>query len=191
MYTSLSIPCSSLIFIPPRVEISTEITAVLKTAFEAIWTAPGRLWASILDQNGFDFEPPGAVSVFTSPKLSPHRGGSTIFEVAGAPKRLRKTPPKQNCLQERLGRLLGSVWHRFWPPILTLKSSWKAIGKRLKKRAFPLLEGMSSGSGRSGLAECARCVKAFSWRIRLGPGLAHSARRLKHARHTASGGRRI
>ena len=60
-----------------------------------------------------------------------------------------------------------------------------------QKSVFPLLEGMSSGSGRSGLAECARCVKAFSWRIRLGPGLAHSARRLKHARHTASGGRRI
>ena len=46
--------------IPPRVEISTEIAAVLKTAFEAIWMAPGRLLASILDQNGVDFGPPGA-----------------------------------------------------------------------------------------------------------------------------------
>ena len=33
-------------------EISTESAAVLKIAFEAIWTAPGRLLASILDQNG-------------------------------------------------------------------------------------------------------------------------------------------
>ena len=49
----------------PRFEISTEIAAVLKTAFEAIWTAPGRLLASILDQNGVDFGPPGAVSVFS------------------------------------------------------------------------------------------------------------------------------
>ena len=48
-----------------RVELSTEIAAVLKTAFEAIWTAPGRLLASILDQNGVDFGPPGAVSVFS------------------------------------------------------------------------------------------------------------------------------
>ena len=62
MYTSLSIPCSSLIFIPPRVEISIEIAAVLKTVFEAIWTAPGRLLASILDQNGVDFGPPVAVA---------------------------------------------------------------------------------------------------------------------------------
>ena len=62
MYTTLSIPCSSLIFIPPRVGISIEIAAVLKTAFEAIWTAPGRLLASILDQNGVDVEPQGAVA---------------------------------------------------------------------------------------------------------------------------------
>ena len=40
-----------------RFEISTEIAAVLKTAFEAIWTAPGRLLASNLDQNGVDFGP--------------------------------------------------------------------------------------------------------------------------------------
>ena len=62
MYTSLSIPCPSFIFIPPRVEISNEIAAVLKTTFEAIWTAPGRLLASILDQNGVDFGPPVAVA---------------------------------------------------------------------------------------------------------------------------------
>ena len=43
-----------------RVGISTEIAAVLKTAFEAIWAAPGKLLAFILDQNGVDFGPPGA-----------------------------------------------------------------------------------------------------------------------------------
>ena len=91
MYTSLSIPCSSLIFIPPRVEISIEIAAVLKAAFEAIWTAPGRLLASTLDQNGVDFGPPVAVARDPAnqkqrraqgeppggPKGSP-RGGSNI-----------------------------------------------------------------------------------------------------------------
>ena len=56
---------------------------------------------------------------------------------------------------------------------------------------FRTLEGVSSTSGRSGPAECARCVK----RSRLGAvawqGLAQGARRLEHARRTASGGRRI
>ena len=56
---------------------------------------------------------------------------------------------------------------------------------------FRTLEGVSSTSGRSGPAECARCVKrsrlgAVAWR-----GLAQGARRLKHAQLTASGGRRI
>ena len=35
-----------------RFENGTEIAALLKTAFEAIWTPPGRLLASILDHVG-------------------------------------------------------------------------------------------------------------------------------------------
>ena len=42
-----------------RFENGTEI-AGLKTAFEAIWTLPRRLLASILDRFGLDFRAPGA-----------------------------------------------------------------------------------------------------------------------------------
>ena len=104
MYTSPSIPCSSLIFIPPRVEISTEIAAVLKTVFEAIWTAPGRLLASILDQNGVDFGPPGAVREIST---------------QNAPQSLRKPHRPATWLQERLGRLLA----RFYTNVASILAS--------------------------------------------------------------------
>ena len=32
--------------------------------------------------------------------------------------------------------VFGAILHRFWPPILTLKSAWKAFGKRWKKGCF-------------------------------------------------------
>ena len=47
-----------------RTAIGIEIAAVLKMAFEAIWTPPGRLLASILDQFGLDFGAPNAFGDF-------------------------------------------------------------------------------------------------------------------------------
>ena len=44
-----------------RIEIGTEIAALLDTALDPIWTPPGRLLASVLDQIGVDFGPPGVV----------------------------------------------------------------------------------------------------------------------------------
>ena len=41
------------------VRIGTEIAALLKMAFEAIWTPPGRLLVSILDKFGLGFGAPG------------------------------------------------------------------------------------------------------------------------------------
>ena len=70
---------------------------------------------------------------------------------------------------------------------IDLESHWKTK----KNAVFHLLEGISSGSGRSGLAECARCVKASFWRIQARQRTRARARRLKHARHTLKRGRRI
>ena len=44
-----------------RIEINTEIAALLDTALDPIWTPPGRLLASVLDQFGVDFGSPGVV----------------------------------------------------------------------------------------------------------------------------------
>ena len=46
-------------------EIGTEITPFLDTALDATWAAPGRLLVSILEKNGVDFGPPGAVGEFS------------------------------------------------------------------------------------------------------------------------------
>ena len=42
-------------------EIGTEIAALLDTALDPIWTPQWRLLASVLDQIGVDFGPPGVV----------------------------------------------------------------------------------------------------------------------------------
>ena len=52
MHGPLTQDSLSSLFMMPTDRIGTEIAALLKMAFEAIWTPPGRLLASILDQFG-------------------------------------------------------------------------------------------------------------------------------------------
>ena len=48
-----------------QIEIGTEIAALLDTASDPISTPPRSLLASILEQMGVDFGPPGAVGDFS------------------------------------------------------------------------------------------------------------------------------
>ena len=61
MHGPLTQDSLSSLFMMPTDRIGTEIAALLKMAFEAIWTPPGRLLASILDQFGLHLGAPGAV----------------------------------------------------------------------------------------------------------------------------------
>ena len=57
-------PLGTQKFMKPRLKFGPEIGPLLDTAFEAIWTPPRRLLASILDQIGLDFGAPGASCYF-------------------------------------------------------------------------------------------------------------------------------
>ena len=93
-----------------RFEISTEIAAVLKTAFEAIWTAPGRLLASILDQNGVDFGPPGAGK--QDPANQKQRARFSGF--GGSQKSSKMLPPNDIARQPGSKSVLEGAQARFW-----------------------------------------------------------------------------
>ena len=123
--------------------------------------------ASILDQIGVDFGPPGAVREISRNWARIVAGAR--FEVPGMPKTLPKASENPHrpatWLQERLGRLLARFYINFafiLASIFDSKIVLKSVRKS-KKHGFDFrtLEGVSSTSGRS---ECARCVK----RSRLG-----------------------
>ena len=107
--------------------MGSNIEAFFETRFEAILKPPGRLLASVLGAFWARFWSPGRDQRFL-PKLSPHCSGSMIFRVPGAsknaPRCLRKGLRPAAWLQEGLGRLLGSILARFWPPF------WRQNGLR-------------------------------------------------------------
>ena len=141
-----------------KLKIGAEIEAFLETAFEAIWTPPRRFLASIWAR----FWSPGRVMLFST-KIAPRYSESTIFRVQ--PKWL----PAATRLQERLGRLLGSILARFWPPFWRLKWPWRPLENDIKNKSdLKTILGPLPGSGRPGSAVSRSAVKAYPGGFRPG-----------------------
>ena len=114
---------------------------------------------------GVDLGPPGATGHFCK-KWHRATARARFLVVRGIGQKWRpKWLPAATRLQERLGRLLGSMLARFWPLFLSLKSSWKAFEKLWKHEA---LLGPKPGSAgvRRGVPGGMRAARtAFSWWI--------------------------
>ena len=149
----------------------SKIEAFFETRFEAFLKPPGRLLASILGAFWAPFGRPGRVMLFST-KIAARYSESTIFWVSRGPKRDQNGG--QNGFQRQPGSksVLEGAQARFWHDVDFILASIfdpKIVLKKHRKSMkhgfdFRTLEGVSSTSGRSGPAECARCVK----RSRLG-----------------------
>ena len=92
-------------FINMRFEINTNIAALWKTAWEAIWTPAGGFWPRFCTRKG---------SIFDLRAWSAHCGGNTIFRGSRGPK--MDQHGGQNGFQRQPGSksVLEGSWARFW-----------------------------------------------------------------------------